>query len=132
MLHELEHPCPPTIILRSGNLPLIRPTKAYFLLEMIYRRRLKISVAPVPPDRSPVGTRATMAHNIDSPIVGNPEAPRVIRMYADDNVAIIANDFGLPAGAQLPSGPALRERVPQGRKVRDAFIWNLRIDLQIP
>jgi hypothetical protein len=73
-----------------------------------------------------------MAHNIDSPIVGNPEAPRVIRMYADDNVAIIANDFGLPAGAQLPSGPALRERVPQGRKVRDAFIWNLRIDLQIP
>jgi hypothetical protein len=58
-----------------------------------------------------------MANNIDNQIVGNPEAPRVIRMHADDNVAIVANDFGLPAGAQLPSGPALRERVPQGHKV---------------
>jgi hypothetical protein len=58
-----------------------------------------------------------MAHNIDSQIVGNPETPRVIRMHADDNVAIVANDFGLAAGAQLPSGPALRERVPQGHKV---------------
>jgi galactarate dehydratase len=58
-----------------------------------------------------------MAHNIDSPIVGNPGAPRVIRMHADDNVAIVANDFGLPAGAQLPLGPTLRERLPQGHKV---------------
>ena len=58
-----------------------------------------------------------MAQNTDSQIVGNPEAPRVIRMHADDNVAIVVNDFGLPAGAQLPSGPALRERVPQGHKV---------------
>jgi Predicted metal-binding integral membrane protein (DUF2182)/Tetratricopeptide repeat len=28
-------------------------------------------------------------------------------LHTDDNVAIVANDFGLPAGAQLPSGPAL-------------------------
>jgi len=46
-----------------------------------------------------------------------PEAPRVIRMHPDDNVAIIVNDFGLPTGAQLPSGPTLREFVPQGHKV---------------
>jgi galactarate dehydratase len=58
-----------------------------------------------------------MAHNIDSHIVVNPETPRVIRMDADDNVAIVANDFGLHAGAQLPSGPILRERVPQGHKI---------------
>jgi galactarate dehydratase len=58
-----------------------------------------------------------MAHNIGGQIVGNPEAPRVIRMHANDNVAIVANDFGLPAGVQLPSGPILRERVPQGHKV---------------
>jgi galactarate dehydratase len=58
-----------------------------------------------------------MAHNVHGQIVGNAEEPRVIRMHADDNVAIVANDFGLPAGAQLPSGPALRERVPQGHKV---------------
>src|SRR5262245_10050291 len=50
------------------------------------------------------------------------EAPRVIRMHADDNVAIVVNDFGLPAGAQLASGPALREHVPQGHKVALADI----------
>jgi galactarate dehydratase len=45
------------------------------------------------------------------------DAPRVISMHADDNVAIVVNDFGLPAGAELPSGLKLRERVPQGHKV---------------
>src|SRR5215510_1052444 len=45
------------------------------------------------------------------------EAPRFIRMHPGDNVAIVVNDFGLPAGAQLVSGPALREYVPQGHKV---------------
>ncbi len=43
--------------------------------------------------------------------------PRTIRMHAHDNVAIVANDGGLPAGALLPSGLALRDRVPQGHKV---------------
>jgi D-galactarate dehydratase / Altronate hydrolase, C terminus/SAF domain len=46
-----------------------------------------------------------------------PEQPRVIRMHPNDNVAIVVNDFGLPAGTQLPSGPTLRERVPQAHKV---------------
>src|SRR6516162_11620061 len=54
---------------------------------------------------------------MDAKLVGNSETPRVIRMHSDDNVAIVANDFGLPAGAQLPSGPTLREHVPQGHKV---------------
>jgi hypothetical protein len=45
------------------------------------------------------------------------EAPRVIRMHPDDNVAIVVNDLGAPAGAQLLSGPTLREYVPQGHKV---------------
>jgi galactarate dehydratase len=40
------------------------------------------------------------------------EPPRVIRMHPNDNVAIVVNDFGLPAGTELPSGPTLRERVP--------------------
>ncbi len=47
----------------------------------------------------------------------NPEVPRVIRMHPDDNVAIVVNDLGLLAGARLPSGLTLRERVPQGHKV---------------
>ena len=51
-----------------------------------------------------------------------PEPPRVIRMHPNDNVAIVVNDFGLPAGTHLPSGPTLRERVPQGHKVALADI----------
>ena len=47
--------------------------------------------------------------------------PLAIRMHPDDNVAIIANDGGLPAGTVMPDGPAvgltLREKVPQGHKV---------------
>jgi galactarate dehydratase len=44
-------------------------------------------------------------------------SPLTIRMHERDNVAIVANDGGLPPGAVLPSGLALRERVPQGHKV---------------
>ncbi|WBY02290.1 galactarate dehydratase [Ramlibacter tataouinensis] len=49
-------------------------------------------------------------------------APRCIRMHEADNVAIVANDGGLAAGAVLPGGPALRERIPQGHKVALADI----------
>ncbi len=44
-------------------------------------------------------------------------APLTIRMHERDNVAIVANDGGLPAGTTLPSGLVLRDRVPQGHKV---------------
>jgi galactarate dehydratase len=43
--------------------------------------------------------------------------PLTIRMHERDNVAIVANDGGLPAGTALPGGPTLAERVPQGHKV---------------
>jgi galactarate dehydratase len=43
--------------------------------------------------------------------------PLTIRMHERDNVAIVANDGGLPPGATLSSGLVLRERVPQGHKV---------------
>ncbi|MEQ8397502.1 galactarate dehydratase [Thalassobaculum sp.] len=43
--------------------------------------------------------------------------PLFIRMHPDDNVAIIANDGGLPAGTSFPCGLTLREHVPQGHKV---------------
>ncbi|WP_128000847.1 galactarate dehydratase [Piscinibacter defluvii] len=48
--------------------------------------------------------------------------PLAIRMQADDNVAIVANDGGLPAGTALPGGPVLRDKVPQGHKVALADI----------
>ncbi|MBU3608528.1 galactarate dehydratase [Polynucleobacter nymphae] len=43
--------------------------------------------------------------------------PLTISMSDRDNVAIVANDGGLPAGAKLSSGLTLREHVPQGHKV---------------
>lgn len=43
--------------------------------------------------------------------------PRRIRLHPADNVAIVANEFGLPAGTVFPDGLTLRERVPQGHKV---------------
>ena len=45
------------------------------------------------------------------------ERPRTVRLHARDNVAVVLNDGGLPAGTALPDGPVLRERVPQAHKV---------------
>ncbi|MBS0454909.1 MAG: galactarate dehydratase, partial [Proteobacteria bacterium] len=44
-------------------------------------------------------------------------APLYITMDERDNVAIVANDGGLPAGTVFPSGLTLREKVPQAHKV---------------
>jgi galactarate dehydratase len=43
--------------------------------------------------------------------------PLYIKMDERDNVAIVANDGGLPAGAAFADGLTLVERVPQGHKV---------------
>jgi galactarate dehydratase len=43
--------------------------------------------------------------------------PLTISMNDRDNVAIVANDGGLPAGTTLSSGLTLLEHVPQGHKV---------------
>ncbi|QKD43921.1 galactarate dehydratase [Alicycliphilus denitrificans] len=47
----------------------------------------------------------------------NTQAPLSITMHPADNVAIVANDGGLPAGAVLPGGLVLLDRVPQAHKV---------------
>ncbi len=44
-------------------------------------------------------------------------APLHIRMHAADNVAIVVNDGGLPAGTVFPDGLTLKDKVPQGHKV---------------
>ena len=46
-----------------------------------------------------------------------PRAPLAIRINAEDNVAIVVNDGGLPCGTVLNDGLSLREHVPQGHKV---------------
>jgi galactarate dehydratase len=45
------------------------------------------------------------------------DGPRYIRMHEGDNVAIVANEGGLAAGAVFPGGLVLAEAVPQGHKV---------------
>ncbi len=44
-------------------------------------------------------------------------SPAIIRMHERDNVAIVGNDGGLPAGTVLSGALVLNERVPQGHKV---------------
>ena len=43
--------------------------------------------------------------------------PVLIRLHDADNVAVVGNDGGLPAGTVVPGGPTLREKVPQAHKV---------------
>ncbi len=45
------------------------------------------------------------------------QAPLFITMHPGDNVAIVANDGGLPAGTVMPDGLTLVDKVPQGHKV---------------
>ncbi len=44
------------------------------------------------------------------------DAPRTIKVHPSDNVAIVVNDFGLPAGSRLADGVVLRSHVPQAHK----------------
>src|SRR5437660_9407692 len=55
----------------------------------------------------------------DCPAVqyGRLMAPLYIQVDARDNVAIIVNPEGLPAGTSFRSGLALMERIPQSHKV---------------
>ena len=46
-----------------------------------------------------------------------PFAPLCITMHEFDNVAIVGNDGGLPAGTAFASGLKLVDKVPQGHKV---------------
>ena len=50
------------------------------------------------------------------------QSPLYIRMHPADNVAIVANDGGLPPGTRFACGLELRERVPQAHKVALADI----------
>jgi galactarate dehydratase len=50
------------------------------------------------------------------------EPPRRIQVSARDNVAIVVNALGLPAGTEFPDGLTLNQFVPQGHKVALADI----------
>ena len=46
-----------------------------------------------------------------------PMQPRYIQVHPTDNVAIVVNDGGLPAGTQFDSGLTLLEAIPEAHKV---------------
>ena len=48
--------------------------------------------------------------------------PRYIKLNPRDNVAIVVNDLGLPAGSRFPDGLTLKDFVPQGHKTALAAI----------
>lgn len=54
---------------------------------------------------------------MDQPAAPKTETPRYIRVHDRDNVAILVNDLGLPAGTVFPCGLILRAFVPQGHKI---------------
>src|SRR4051794_20845000 len=79
------------------------------------------------------GPRVTSQHRRnerEEPMLAEPQTaprttgdvPRTIRLNDADNVAIVVNAFGLPAGTVFPDGLTLREFVPQGHKVALADI----------
>src|ERR1700759_878092 len=45
------------------------------------------------------------------------EPPRRIQVRPEDNVAIVVNQLGLPAGTEFPDGLVLNAFVPNGHKV---------------
>ncbi len=58
-----------------------------------------------------------MLSDLEAPPRPVGDAPRTILVHPDDNVAIVVNAFGLPAGTTFPDGLTLTEFVPQGHKV---------------
>ena len=62
--------------------------------------------------------------NVLNKSLGGPphEAPRRIQVDRRDNVAIIVNVLGLPAGTEFPDGLVLNQLVPNGHKVALADI----------
>ncbi|WP_261640885.1 galactarate dehydratase [Erwinia mallotivora] len=45
------------------------------------------------------------------------DPPLYIQVHENDNVAIVVNNNGLPAGTEFPCGLRLKEHIPQGHKV---------------
>src|SRR5215207_522460 len=72
-----------------------------------------------PPRRSAgkIGCMSSAIAGSGPSVAGRVDAPRYILMHPNDNVAIVVNDGGLPAGSRFSNGLVLRERVPQGHKI---------------
>jgi galactarate dehydratase len=58
-----------------------------------------------------------MVHDDDVSMKASPERAFTIKVHDRDNVAIVVNARGLPAGTRLDDGTVLLDTVPQGHKV---------------
>jgi len=58
-----------------------------------------------------------MSHDDDVSMKSSPERGFTIKVHDRDNVAIVVNARGLPAGTRLDDGTVLLDTVPQGHKV---------------
>ena len=50
-------------------------------------------------------------------LIEHSDSPRTIRLHALDNVAVVVNDQGVPAGTELAEGLVTLDFVPQSHKV---------------
>ena len=50
-------------------------------------------------------------------LIEHADSPRTIRLHARDNVAVVVNDQGVPAGTELADGLVTLDFVPQSHKV---------------
>ena len=50
-------------------------------------------------------------------LIEHSDSPRYIRLHERDNVVIVVNDQGVPAGTEFPDGLVTVDFVPQSHKV---------------
>ncbi len=50
-------------------------------------------------------------------LIEHSDSPRYIRLHERDNVVIVVNDQGVPAGTEFPDGLVTLDFVPQSHKV---------------
>ncbi|MGH8404721.1 MAG: UxaA family hydrolase, partial [Pseudomonas sp.] len=50
-------------------------------------------------------------------LIEHADSPRSIRLHALDNVVIVVNDQGVPAGTEFPDGLVTVDFIPQSHKV---------------
>ena len=50
-------------------------------------------------------------------LIEHSDSPRYIRLHERDNVVIVVNDQGVPAGTEFPDGLVTVDFIPQSHKV---------------
>ena len=102
---------------RKGSSYGAREQGAY-AREVLYHREDGLYLSRLSRDEAATRRESVVTKHATAPAY----EPRYIRLDANDNVAIVVNDFGLPAKTRFPCGLELRNFVPQGHKVALADI----------